>query len=155
MLAVKLSLTLNPLRRRGGFTLTEIVIALALVALILLGALKGVEVMSASSSVSTAVNKITQAAHGINEYRLLNKRIPLGAAWTPLVDFVESPIRAEHSYRCEAGTSNRVVITTTYTFNSSPKQKLEDQGVCTSSSVYNMDKTFSCYLSLFASDTCS
>ena len=151
----KTFLTFNPQQRRWGFTLTEIVIALALVAIVLAGVLKGVEVMIASSSVNSAATKITQAAHGINEYRLLYKTIPSGTAWTPLNDFVDSSIRAEHSYRCDIGTGNKVVITTTYTFNSSPKQKLEDQGVCTSSSVYNANKTFSCYLSVFANDICS
>lgn len=146
---------LNPPWRHGGFTLTEVVIALALVALVAVGVVKGVELMTTSSSVSTAVSKLTQAAHGINEYRLLTKRIPTGTDWTPLNDFVDSNIRNEHSYRCDAGTGNRVVITTTYTFSSSPKQKLEDRGVCTSSSAYNTDKTFTCYLAVFANDSCS
>lgn len=145
----------TPLWRHEGFTLTEVVIAVTLVAIILLGVLKGVEMMSASASVNASVSKLTQVAHGINEYRLLYKVIPTGTAWTPLNDFVDASIRAEHSYRCDGTTSNRVMVTTTYTFSSSPKQKLEDQGICTSSSVYNVNKTFSCYLSMFTNHTCS
>ncbi len=147
-------LPLNPPWRHGGFTLTEVVIALALVALVLAGALKGVEIMNNSSQINSAVSKFTQIAHGINEYRLLYRTIPSGSAWTPFNDFVDASIRAEHSYSCGGGTSNKVAIVTTYKFNANPRQKLIDQGVCSSLSHPYADGTFACYLSVFANDSC-
>jgi type II secretory pathway pseudopilin PulG len=139
-------------------TLIEVVMVMALMAVIVASAVAAIKVMSGSSAVGTFSNELNQIIYGINEYKMINKKIPAGGSWpSSLNDFVESSLRGRYSYKCDSSTSNNVTLTTTYVFGSDPTQKLKDQNLCTndSNTTYNVEKTVTCRPVVYSNEVCN
>ena len=141
-----------------GMTLIEVVMVITLMAVIIAGAVAGIKVMSNSSAAGTFSNELNQIIYGINEYKMINKKIPVSGSWpSSLNDFVEASLRGRYSYKCDSSTSNKVTITTSYVFGADPTQKLKDQDLCTndSNTSYNADKTVACRPVVYVNEACN
>jgi type II secretory pathway pseudopilin PulG len=141
-----------------GFTVLEVVMVMGLMAVILAVAVTGIKQMGKSSDIGAFSNELNQIVYGMNEYKMINQKIPAGSSWPPsLNDFVESSLRGRYSYKCDSSTSNKVTLTTTYVFGADPTQKLKDQNLCTNdaNTTYNADKTVTCRAVVYANESCS
>lgn len=146
------------LRCRRGMTLIEIIIVLALGALVMVAAVISITAMRKSSDTSTLNSDLQRIVYGINEYQMISKTLPTGNSWPAVLnDFIDSGLRSDYSYVCGASTSNVITITSVEKFQSDPTQKLKDQNMCTNDSrtLYNSDKTVTCVPVVFAGQSCS
>ena len=142
----------------GGMTLIELILVIAVMAVVIAAAMGAVKAMGRSSDIGKVSNDMNRIIYGINEYQMIAKTIPTGSTWpAALTDFEESDLRSRYTYKCDSTTSNFVTISTTSTFDFDPTQKLKDQNLCTndSNTVYNADKTVTCRLVVYATQACS
>jgi len=139
-------------------TLLEVVMVMALMAVIVAASAAGIRAMGRSSDIGIFSNELNRMIYGINEYKMITKKITTGGSWpSSLNDFVDSSLRGRYSYKCDPSTSNKVTLTTTYVFGSDPTQKLKDQKLCTndSNTTYNADKTVTCRALAYANVDCN
>lgn len=142
---------------QSGMTMLEVLIVMALIVIMIAVSLKSIQGYSASSDMNKFSSDVAQITYGISEYRLISKKIPLGASWpATLNDFVDANLRAKYAYSCDASTSSKVTITTTSKFSADPMQKFFDQRLCTStgSSYNSVAQTVTCRLDVLNMENC-
>jgi len=138
-----------------GFTLIELVVVLAIIALIMLGVVIGISQGRKSGKTQETVSKLRTVETGLYEYKTYKGTLPLlatmGAFPAALNAYIPSDIRSTHQYQCNS-TDNKAIIKTPAFSDASEANdvatKLTDQGLCSATSV-SAQNEISCTLKTF------
>lgn len=127
--------------KEAGFTLVELILVIALGAMIILAAMQLYTRARDSAVQDTYVQSLQSILAGVSEYRMYKGAIPAGTDWsaaTALQNYVDNNLQSQYGYNCASGI---LTITTPSCDNSSQATrilaKLIDQGTCDSTSAIN------------------
>ena len=129
----------------SGFTLIELILVIALGAMIVLGAMVLYARGRDSAVVNTTVQGLQNVVSGLSEYKMYKGSIPAATSWTAaitavpsLANYVDSTTQSSYGYKC---ASSVLTITTPAADNAAQATKLlgklMDQGTCDTGSVIN------------------
>ena len=125
----------------AGFTLVELILVIALGAMIILAAMQLYTRARDSAVADTDVQGLQSVLAGCSEYRMYKGAIPAATDWsqaTVLNNYVDTTLQAKYGYKCASGV---LTITTPSCDNAAQATKilgkLMDQGTCDTGSVIN------------------
>jgi prepilin-type N-terminal cleavage/methylation domain-containing protein len=126
----------------AGFTLVELILVIALGAMIILAAMQLYNRARDSAVQDTVVQSLQSVLAGVSEYRMYKGVVPAGTDWTAgssvLVNYVDANLQSTYGYNCASG----VLTITTPACDSDAQAtrmltKLKDQGTCDTGSAIN------------------
>lgn len=146
---------IRTLKNKKGFSLLEIVVVLAIVALIMAGVAYSIGAGRKSSKANDVAQKMRTVETGLYEYKSAKGSLPLlataGAFPAALGPYIPSEITAAFKYKCDS-TDNKAVIKTDAmsdaTEASDVATRLQNMNIC-STATANADKTIDCVLKTF------
>ncbi|MDA8103744.1 MAG: type II secretion system protein [Nitrospiraceae bacterium] len=128
-------------RKKGeeGFTLIELILVIALGAMIMLTAMILYNKSRDAAVTDTNVKSVHTIMAGLSELRLYKGKLSAGSSWpADTAAYVDSSLTASYGYNCSSG-----VLTITTQKADNPAQagriltKLQDQNLCDSGSAIN------------------
>lgn len=146
---------MKQLRDSKGFTLIELVVVFALIALVMVGVVYSISKGRQTGQTQKVTSDLRTVETGLFQYKTYKGTLPqqatMGAFPAALNAYVSAELRAVHKYQCDT-TNNKAVIRTPAMSSSSEATDvatmLQDSGLC-SSAVANADKTIDCTLKSF------
>jgi prepilin-type N-terminal cleavage/methylation domain-containing protein len=147
---------LKLLKSNRGFTLVELVVVIAVIALIMAGVALSIGMGRKAGSVSSAASKMRTIEAGLHEYKTYKGAIPaqaeMSTTWPEALEaYVSSELRAggaePHGYQCAAATKTATIRTPAFTNAAEAgdvKTKLVDQGLCESDSTVTAANEVDC-----------
>lgn len=154
--------TLRILKNKKGFTLLEIVVVLAIIALVMSGVAYSINAGKKSSKANDIAQKMRTVETGLYEYKSAKGTLPAQATMgnfpTALGLYIPSEITSIFKYKCDS-TTNQAVIRTDAMSDSAEASdtatRLQNMNLC-STATANSDKTVDCVLkSLDGSAKCT
>lgn len=118
--------------KEDGFTLIELILVIALGAMVVLGAMMLYQRGRDSAQLNTHVNALQAVVSGLGEYKMYKASLPAATgAWTGLENYVDTAISGSYKYNCASGV---VTIETPALDDATQATKvlgrLVDQGTC-------------------------
>ena len=125
--------------REGGFTLIELILVIALGAMIMLTAMILYNKSRDAAVTDTNVKSVHTIMAGLSELRLYKGKLSAGSSWPADTGaYVDASLSSAYGYNCSSG-----VLTITTQKADTPAQagriltKLQDQNLCDSGSAIN------------------
>jgi prepilin-type N-terminal cleavage/methylation domain-containing protein len=144
-----------------GFTLVELVVVIAVIALLMVGVAISVGMGRKAGTTSSGASKMRTIEAGLHEYKTYKGSLPVQATMSStwpaaLNSYVDPDLRGggayPHGYQCD-GTSKTATIRTPAFANATEatdiRSKLVDQGLCDSTSKTTANNEVDCVLSTF------
>jgi prepilin-type N-terminal cleavage/methylation domain-containing protein len=127
--------------KEAGFTLVELILVIALGAMIILAAMQLYTRARDSAVQDTYVQSLQSILAGVSEYRMYKGAIPAATGWsqaTGLTNYVDSNLQSLYGYNCASGV---LTVTTPSCDNNEQATriltKLMDQRTCDTGSAIN------------------
>ncbi len=131
--------TVKTVKNNKGFTLLELILVIALGAVIMAAAIMLYQKARDSAIMDENAKAVQAIMAGLSELRLYTGVLPSGATWPAATNaYVDAKLRAQYGYSCSGGT---LTLTTPVLDSNSQASglltKFTDQGLCVAGSVVN------------------